>query len=156
MNQLLLLIYYHISLGSSWIDKEKLPKLIIVIKFSSLIYFQNFTNWSISLIGWFGYGSPVWPYYCTFLIGRYFYNFKLYLWRGLFSEERFFGIILLKRCQSERDQSTHLNQSGFRPRRGCMDQMHYLRRPFEQRWTFPFRFVPAFDKDVLFPFPSIR
>ncbi len=47
-----------------------------------------------------------------------------------------FGVILFKRSQSERDQRTRPNQSDFRPGRGCMDQMHNLRRTLEQRWSF--------------------
>ncbi len=42
-----------------------------------------------------------------------------------------FGVILLKRFQSERNQCTRPNQSGFRPGRGCTDQMHNLRRTLE-------------------------
>ncbi len=34
------------------------------------------------------------------------------------------------------DQRTRPNQSGFRPGRGCTDQMHNLRRTLEQRWSF--------------------
>ncbi len=44
-----------------------------------------------------------------------------------------YGIILVKRFQFERDQRTRPNQSGFRPGRGCTDQMHNL---LEQRWSF--------------------
>ncbi len=47
-----------------------------------------------------------------------------------------FGVILLKRFQYERDQRTRPYQSGFRPGRGCTDQMHNLRRILEQRWSF--------------------
>ncbi len=46
-----------------------------------------------------------------------------------------FGIILLKRFQSERDQRTRHKQSDFGPGRGCTDQMHKLRRTLEQRWS---------------------
>ncbi len=42
-----------------------------------------------------------------------------------------FGVILLKRFQSERDPRTRPYQSGFRPGRGCTDQMHNLRRTLE-------------------------
>ncbi len=47
-----------------------------------------------------------------------------------------FGVIVLKRFQSERDQSTRPNLSGFRPGRGCTGQMYNLRRTLEQRWSF--------------------
>ncbi len=48
-----------------------------------------------------------------------------------------FGVILLlKKFQSERDQRTRPNQSGFRPGHGCMDQTHKLRCTLEQRWSF--------------------
>ncbi len=47
-----------------------------------------------------------------------------------------FGVILLKRFQSERDQRTQPNRSGFRSGRGCTDQIHNLRRTLEQRWSF--------------------
>ncbi len=46
------------------------------------------------------------------------------------------SVILLKRFQYERDQRTRPNQSGFRPGRGCTDQMHNLRRALNQRWSF--------------------
>ncbi len=65
---------------------------------------------------------------------------------------KFFGVTLLKRFRSERDQSAHPNQSDFAPGWGCTDQLHYLRRTLEQRWSFQqvnvLRFVdfaPAFD-----------
>ncbi len=67
-----------------------------------------------------------------------------------------FGIIRLKRFQSERGQCTRPNQSGFRPGRGYMDQMHNLRRTLEQRWRFLqstvmrcVDFASAFDRDSL-------
>ncbi len=47
-----------------------------------------------------------------------------------------FGVILLKRFKSERDQRTRPSQSGLRPGRGCTDQMHNLRHTLEQRWSF--------------------
>ncbi len=47
-----------------------------------------------------------------------------------------FGVVLLKRFQSERDQCTRPNQSDFRPGRGCTDQMRNLRQTLEQRWSF--------------------
>ncbi len=46
-----------------------------------------------------------------------------------------FGTIL-KRFQSERDQRTCPNQSGFRPGHRCTDQVHNLRRTLEQRLSF--------------------
>ncbi len=47
-----------------------------------------------------------------------------------------FGVILLKRFQSERDQRTRPHQSGFRPGYACTDQIHNLRRTLEQRWNY--------------------
>ncbi len=47
-----------------------------------------------------------------------------------------FGVILLKRFQSEKEQRTRPNQSGFSPGRGCTNQMHNLRRTLKQRWSF--------------------
>ncbi len=58
---MLLLIFYHTSLGSTWNDKEKQPKPTIFTKFSTLIYFQNYTNLSIFLI-W------IWRSGLTFLL----------------------------------------------------------------------------------------
>ncbi len=62
------------------------------------------------------------------------------------------GVILLKRFQSERDQRTRPNQSGFRPGRGCTDQMHNLCHTQEQRWSIQqatvmcfVDFAPALD-----------
>ncbi len=46
-----------------------------------------------------------------------------------------FGVNLLKRFQSQRDQRTRPNQSSFRSGRGCTDQMHNPRRTLEQRWS---------------------
>ncbi len=40
MNQLLLLIYYHTLLGSTWNAKENEKKPIIFIKLSAFIYFK--------------------------------------------------------------------------------------------------------------------
>ncbi len=48
-----------------------------------------------------------------------------------------FGVILLKRFQSARDERTRPNQSGFRSGRGCTGQMYNLRRTLGQRWRFP-------------------
>ncbi len=47
-----------------------------------------------------------------------------------------FGVILLKKFQSERGQRTTPNQSGCRLGRGCTGQMHNLRRTLEKRWSF--------------------
>ncbi len=47
-----------------------------------------------------------------------------------------FGVNLHKWFQSERDQRTRPNQSGFRPACGRTDQMHNLRSTLEQRWSF--------------------
>ncbi len=55
-----------------------------------------------------------------------------------------FGVILLKRFHSEGDQDTRPNQSGFRPGRGCTDQMHNIRRTIEQRWIFQQATVDCF------------
>ncbi len=65
-----------------------------------------------------------------------------------------FGVILLKRFQSERDQRTRPKQSGFRPGRGCTDQMHNLRRILEQRWIFQQATVTCFV-DFAFAFDSV-
>ncbi len=46
-----------------------------------------------------------------------------------------FGVILLRRLQLERDQRTHLNQSGLRPGQVCTNQMYNLRRTLEQLWS---------------------
>ncbi len=40
MNELLLLIYYHKSLESTWNDKEKQPKPIILFKFLHYYIFR--------------------------------------------------------------------------------------------------------------------
>ena len=47
-----------------------------------------------------------------------------------------FSALILKRFQAERDKRTRPNQSGFRPGRGCIDQIHNLRRILEQRWRY--------------------
>ncbi len=47
-----------------------------------------------------------------------------------------FGVILLKRFQSERDQCARPYQNGFRPGRACTDQTHNLRCTLEQPWSF--------------------
>ncbi len=65
-----------------------------------------------------------------------------------------FGVILLKRFQSERDQRTRPNQSGFRPRRGSTDQMQNLRRTLEQRWSFQPITLLCFD-DFASAFDSV-
>ncbi len=67
-----------------------------------------------------------------------------------------FGVILLKRFQSERDQRIRPNQSGFMPGRGCTDQMHNLRRTLEQTGVTQclLRLARAIDKDVLSRLPS--
>ncbi len=49
---------------------------------------------------------------------------------------KFLGVTLLKSFQFEMDQHTRTNQVGFRPGRGCTDQMHNLRRTLERRWSF--------------------
>lgn len=47
-----------------------------------------------------------------------------------------FAIILLNRFQKERDSRTRTNQGGFRPGRGCSDQIFSLRRILEHRWQY--------------------
>ncbi len=47
-----------------------------------------------------------------------------------------FGVTLLISLQSEGGRRTRPNQSGFRPGRGCTDQMHNLRRALERRCSF--------------------
>ncbi len=52
------------------------------------------------------------------------------------SKMKVFGVTLLKILQSEKDQHTRPNQSGFRPGCGCRDRMHNLRRTLMQHWSF--------------------
>ncbi|MDY6930075.1 MAG: reverse transcriptase family protein [Pseudomonadota bacterium] len=49
---------------------------------------------------------------------------------------KIFATILLRRFQKERDTRTRPNQSGFRPGRGCTDQIFTLRRVLEHRWSY--------------------
>ncbi len=45
-------------------------------------------------------------------------------------------MVLRVRPTLTRFQRTSYNQSSFRPRRSCTNQMHNLRRTLEQRWRF--------------------
>ena len=47
-----------------------------------------------------------------------------------------FTIALLNRFSQPRDRRVRPNQSGFRPGRGCTDQLFNLRRVLEQRWAY--------------------
>ncbi|CAE1141694.1 unnamed protein product [Acanthosepion pharaonis] len=47
-----------------------------------------------------------------------------------------FAVLLLKRFQTVRDARTHPTQCGFRPGKGCVDQIFNLRRTLEQRWAY--------------------
>ena len=49
---------------------------------------------------------------------------------------KIFAILLLKRFQPQRDLRTRPNQCGFRPGRGCTDQIFTLRRVLEHRWSY--------------------
>ncbi len=54
-------------------------------------------------------------------------------YRGLIDvTAKVLSVILLKRFQSQRDQRTRFNQSGFRPGRGCTDKMYNLRLTLEE------------------------
>ncbi len=46
------------------------------------------------------------------------------------------GGILPKGFYSKWDQRTSLKQNGFKPERGCTDQMHNVCPSLEQRWSF--------------------
>ncbi len=62
------------------------------------------------------------------------------------------GVILLfKRFQAETDQCSRPNLSGFRPGRGCTDQIHNPHHTLEQRWRFQQATVMCFvDGDAAF------
>ena len=47
-----------------------------------------------------------------------------------------FAVLLLWRFQRDRDLRTRPSQSGFRPGRGCVDQIFSLQRTLEQRWAY--------------------
>ncbi|CAE1283158.1 unnamed protein product [Acanthosepion pharaonis] len=47
-----------------------------------------------------------------------------------------FAVLLLKRFQTARDARTRPTQCGFRPGKGCVDQIFNLRRTLEQRWAY--------------------
>ncbi len=47
-----------------------------------------------------------------------------------------FGVILVIKFQSERDQSTILNQCGFWTKRGRTDHVHNLCHTLQQCWNF--------------------
>ncbi len=83
MNQLFLLIYYHKSIESTRDNKEKQPKPVIFIKISTLLYFQNYTNWSNFPTGWFEYGARVDLAISCHLISLQSYASKLYLYHVL-------------------------------------------------------------------------
>ncbi len=53
-----------------------------------------------------------------------------------FVTAKVFGVILLERFLTEKDQRTRANQIGFKPGRGCTNQMHNLHWTLEQRWGF--------------------
>ncbi|CAE1235515.1 unnamed protein product [Acanthosepion pharaonis] len=46
------------------------------------------------------------------------------------------AVLLLGRFQGIRDLRTRRSQGGFRPGRGCVDQIFSLRRTLEQRWAY--------------------
>lgn len=68
---------------------------------------------------------------------------------------KIFSIILLKRFQTERDRRIRPNQSGFRPGRGCTDQIFILRRVLEHRWSFQQPTVACFI-DFKAAFDSVK
>ncbi len=105
MNQLLLLIYYHKSLESTWNDKEKQHKPIIFIRMSKSIYLINrnigvlsgrllllegvnktFIVWvelsSVILRDHFVSGARVDLVISCYLIGLQSYTSKLYLYQN--------------------------------------------------------------------------
>ena len=47
-----------------------------------------------------------------------------------------FAVLLLRRFQRVHDLRTRPSQGGFRPDRGCVDQIFSLRRTLEQRWAY--------------------
>ncbi|CAE1331143.1 unnamed protein product [Acanthosepion pharaonis] len=46
------------------------------------------------------------------------------------------AVLLLRRFQGIRDLRTRPSQGGFRPGRGCVDQIFSLRHTLKQRWAY--------------------
>ncbi len=66
-----------------------------------------------------------------------------------------FGVILLKRFQSEKEQYNRPNDSGFRPGRECTDRTQNLRRTLMQHLSFQQATATCFD-DFASAFDSVH